>query len=181
MEQAYLTLINLYVIGFAHNSLGYGEAGGNNRGKFIAAIGGKQGKAWCAAFAGYCVMRAFQCAGRPMPFERSLGAKRLTKNMGAVGSLYSDPSQVIPGDLVCFHRRLGPIDWRGHVGIVVKRERLLDGWRIRTIEGNALKYPSPVGEFVYEIDERGNWVRVVNDKRIKVRFWRFATLRKGVK
>jgi hypothetical protein len=62
------------------------------------------------------------------------GAKRLTRNLGAVGSIWKpsecDASRPRPGDLVCWHR--GILGWTGHVGIVIG----LNYEGFDTIEGN---------------------------------------------
>lgn len=129
-------LIRQRVLHVAHKNLGYGESGGNNRGQFIKAIGGVQNQEWCATFAGYCYARAYEMVGEEMPFDRSQGAKRLTKNLGACGRIwkYAHPEVDTPllGDLVCWNR--GVLGWTGHVGIVVELLPRRGGFN--AIEGN---------------------------------------------
>lgn len=148
-------LIRQYVAEVAKKNLGYGETGGNNRGLFIRAIGGKEGQEWCATFAGYCYERAYEMAKQPMPFERSQGAKRLVKNLGAVGYL-TKPDRALPlvGDLVCWSR--GVLGWTGHVGVIVERT----GAGFRTIEGNV-----------------GGKVVCMTHRYSDPKLWRFAGLR----
>jgi len=118
----------------AISQLGFGEVGGNNRGhhvaKYIAPA--KPPANWCAGFVGWCYEEAARGLELAMPFQRSLGAKRLGKNVGAEGRLFRDPALARPGDLMVFHRGTQG-SWTGHVGIV---ERPADG-AVHTIEGNA--------------------------------------------
>ncbi len=117
------------VVRYAHANLGYGETEGNNRGRFIRALGGVDGQEWCAIFAGYCYRKAYQSLKMPMPdwlFRRrnvpEPGAKRLTRGLGRVGSIWRpdecDGNRPRPGDLVCWSR--GLLGWQGHVGIVTE-------------------------------------------------------------
>ncbi len=76
-------LIRQKVVYVAQKNLGFKETEGNNSGKFIRAMGGKDGDNWCATFAGYCYRRAYQIVGYELPFLESTGAKRLCKNLGA--------------------------------------------------------------------------------------------------
>lgn len=138
------------VVYVARKNLGGGETTANNSGRFIDLIGGKSGEEWCAAFAGYCYQRAHELAGQPMPFARSLGAKRLTKNLAAVGVKFTDPTLALPGDLICWHRKTGLISWQGHVGIV---ERVDPDGLVHTIEGNVGRYPSKVRRFVHDVSK----------------------------
>ena len=179
--------IRAEVLDIVHANLGYGEEGGNNRGKFIAAIGGKQGHEWCAYVAGYCYERAYEREGFDMPFERSAGAKRLVKNLAAAGSRITDIERAEPGDLVGFHRRSGSLmeairSWKGHVGILVSKRQLIDGeWRAEVAEGNVGGYPATYRTFGYRIDTGGVWWRQDRGGETRCRFWTFATLRKGLK
>ncbi len=141
------------VLLIARSNIGYGEDGdlSDNCGEFIRLIGGVQGEEWCAAFAGYCYRRAAQKLnldplvvmewtyrkGRP-----ELGAKRLTKNLSAIGTKFTDLTLAQPGDLVCYHRsKFGPLDWRGHVAVF---ERRLSDTAFLTIDGNVGKFPAKV-------------------------------------
>lgn len=179
--------IRAEVLDIVEHNLGYGEEGGNNRGKFIEAIGGKQGAEWCAYVAGYCYERAYERSGFDMPFKRSAGAKGLVKNLAAVGSRYTDIERAEPGDLVGFHRRSGGLleairSWKGHVGILYSKRQTLGGWRVEVAEGNVGGYPAIFRIFTYEIDVDGVWRRLDRGgKKTRCRFWTFATLRKGLK
>ena len=154
-------LVRQRVVQVAERNLGYGETEGNNRGRFIRAIGGKDGQEWCATFAGYCYERAFEEVGLPMSFARSQGAKRLCKNLGAVGYIdrLEEPRSGVPlgvplvGDLACWSR--GTLGWTGHVGIVVEAS----GKGFCTIEGNV------GGKVVWRQHRYG-----------EPKFWRFAGL-----
>lgn len=130
------------VVYYAEHNLGFGETEGNNAGRFIRAIGGKDGDEWCGVFAGYCLRKAFAAEMVALPFELSKGAKRLVKNVGdfvlvtseaeaLAGAKFTDPTHAKPGDLVCWHRTLIP--WRGHVGIV---QHVYPNGTIDSIEGN---------------------------------------------
>lgn len=150
------------IVRVAQGNLGFGEKEANNDGPLIREIGGKPGQEWCALFAGYCYEKAHTNLGLKLPFARSIGAKRLTKNAAKVGSFFTDPLKARPGDLVCWHRRTGLISWKGHVGVVSHVEDDL----VHTIEGNVGAFPAKVK-------------RLVHDVR-KERLYGFATLRKGV-
>lgn len=129
-------------------NVGYGELSKNNEGPFIAAIGGIQGREWCATFAGYCIERAYTRMGLKAPMVRSASAKRLTKNVAALGVSFKDPHRAKPGDLVCWHR--GLLGWQGHVGIV---ERVEEDGLIHTIEGNVGKFPAKVKRLVHDVSK----------------------------
>lgn len=166
MEERYGPLLSVLpeevrreVLYVATSNLGFGEQGANNKGRFIEAIGGKPGQEWCAYFAGYCYERAYERLGFDMPFKRSAGAKRLTKNLGKVGKLFTNPLEAKPGDLVCWSR--GRLGWQGHVGVV---ESVDEDGIIHTIEGNVGRFPAKVK-------------RLTHDVR-KERLYRFASLEK---
>jgi len=113
--------------------IGHGETSGNNRGEWIrmyCAPAG-DGHEWCAAFAGWCYQTAAERINVSLPFKRSLGAKRLGRNVGAVGRVFQDARQARPGDLIVWHRGNS---WGGHVGIV---ERVQDEHQVLTVEGNS--------------------------------------------
>jgi hypothetical protein len=123
--------------------LGCGESGGNNCGpdveRYVAPA--RTPANWCAGFVGWCYQEAARCMDVPLPFKRSLGAKRLGKNVGAVGRIFQDPALLQPGDLMVFDRGAKG-SWMGHVALVESTDRgtLLDhdhSVRVRTIEGNA--------------------------------------------
>lgn len=148
----------------ARSNLGYGE----HNPRFLTAIGSPASYAWCAIFASYCYSRAatnlklpeqawcYRRKNVPEP-----GAKRLTKNMGKVGSIYRpyecDADQPQVGDLVCWSR--GVLGWQGHVGIVT--EVGSSGLYFRSIEGNV---GAKVVERTHTFDEP--------------KLWRFASLDK---
>jgi hypothetical protein len=123
------------VLRIARANLGYGD-NGTNSGRFIEAMGGKQGADWCALFAGYCYRRAHEELGLPHPdwvYRRGssyqTGAKALVKALGRVGALFSPGGarQPLPGDLVAWSRTRIPGDWRGHVGIVTEGGKYIAG------------------------------------------------------
>lgn len=121
----------------AIGEIGHGETEGNNRGEWIRCYcaPATDGHEWCAAFAGWCYEQASRRHAIPLPFKRSLGAKRLGKNVGAVGKLWTtnDASKARPGDLIVWHRGAAG-SWSGHVGII---ERIYDEHTICVIEGNS--------------------------------------------
>jgi hypothetical protein len=137
--------------------IGQGEEGGNNQGAFVAMLlePAKPPANWCAAFAGFCYQRAAARLGIALPFRRSLGAKRLGKNVGAVGRIFTDPALARPGDLMVFDRGTKG-SWMGHVAMV---ERACDhdehgghAW-VDVIEGNSgprvrrsTRYPTSAAE-----------------------------------
>lgn len=136
------------VVFVAKANIGYGETEGNNRGKFMTAIGAPQGSSWCAAFVRYCFRRAAQRTkmyGPPFN-SNTLGAKKLTKNIAAAGRRYKNPLEAVPGDVVCWHR--GRLGWQGHIGLIVGVDN--DGI-ITTVEGNVGAYPSKVRKFYHDV------------------------------
>jgi hypothetical protein len=145
------------VVRVARKNIGYGEVEGNNDGPLLRAIGGKPGHEWCALFAGYCYRKAItnlwgvtmrdEWAWRK-PGQPVIGAKELVKAAWGAGALrFTDPLFAKPGDLICWHRRTGPISWKGHVGLV---EEIKDGL-VHTIEGNVGKFPSRVKRLVRDV------------------------------
>ncbi len=128
MSPIHVSRLRAEAVRIARANCGFKETEGNNAGKFIRAMGGRDGDDWCALFAGYCYRRAASnlmlrdpawCFRSPGKLE--LGAKALTKAMGRVGRLWksSSPVKPVPGDLVCWNRTSIPGDWRGHVGLVI--------------------------------------------------------------
>ncbi len=125
----------------AIEELGKGETEGNNRGadirRYLAGFVDSKGRqvrdggAWCGAFASFAYRTAGERSRLVVPFELHTGAKRLGRNMGAAGRLFTDPDDAQPGDLILFHRG-PPGDWRGHVGIVERVERGI----VHHIDGN---------------------------------------------
>lgn len=162
MVETHEDALSVKALHVATKNIGYGEDEGNNLGRFIRAIGGKPGAEWCATFVGYCFARAWGLLGFPgqgVPFDRSSSAKRLTKNIGRAGRLFTDPREALPGDVICWSR--GVLGWQGHIGIV---ERVDPDGIVHTIEGNVGRYPAKVKRLAHDIT--------------KERFWRFASLRK---
>lgn len=160
--------IRAEVVRIARANLGYGE---HNR-NFLTAIGAKADHEWCAIFASYCYSRAHAnlkfepptwCYRRNAPEP---GAKRLTRGLGSAGRLWKPSERDVayglcpkPGDLVCWHRgRLGPLDWRGHVGIIF----VADSAGFASIEGNV-----------------GRKVVLRNHTYTEPRLWRFASMERA--
>lgn len=137
------------VVRVAMEELGKGESEANNKGPDIRkyAAPNPDGGEWCAYFAGWCWEEACRRAGVPMPFSRSPGAKRIVKNMGSVGRMFTDPFKAKPGDLLAWHRGL-PGSWSGHVGIVIN---VKPGGIVDTIEGNTGAYPSKVRKLTHDV------------------------------
>lgn len=126
-------------MGIALSLVGEGEDGANNRGPFIDQIFRREGASanWCAAFVSYCFEEAFNLLGRPMPFERSGGAKKLYRRIGNAGEFLNRPE---PGAVVCFDRGK-PGSWQGHIGIVCE----VVGNSFVSIEGNVGSYQKTRG------------------------------------
>lgn len=144
------------VVRVARGNLGYGEEEANNDGRLIRTIGGKPGHEWCALFAGYCYRRAWdEVYGEPAEWcfrsngDLRIGAKELIKAAWRAGAeRFTDPGLARPGDLVCWHRRTGPISWKGHIGVVEVR---FPDFRIGAIEGNVGKFPAKVKQLVHDV------------------------------
>ncbi len=142
------------VVRIARSNLGYGEREGNNDGPLIRLIGGKTGHEWCALFAGYCYRKAGENLGvdvswcyRPDGTPR-IGAKELIKAAWKAGAeRFTDPYLARPGDLVCWHRRTGPISWKGHIGLVEEASNGL----VDTIEGNVGPFPAKVKRLRHDV------------------------------
>lgn len=123
-------------LAFAIQAIGLGEEGGNNRGPFVerCIAPAKPPQNWCAGLVGWCYERAAEELGMAIPFARSLGAKRLGRNIAAVGRRFTDPAEARPGDVMVFHRGATG-SWQGHIAIVERNDFL--SRKIATIEGNA--------------------------------------------
>lgn len=114
--------------------VGQGEEGGNNRGPFVAMCvePARVPQNWCGGFVGFCYQRASARMGIPLPFARSLGAKRLGENIARVGRKFTDPAEARPGDAMVFHRGAQG-SWMGHIAMV---ERVAHDGTVHTVEGN---------------------------------------------
>lgn len=154
----------------AREQLGRGEAGGNNRGRWVVEYrGGKDdGGAWCAALVSYDFEEAAERVGYDLPwgrdghvrrvlgvrlpFARSNGAKRLTERIAAAGRWVVEPRErhaplVMPRALELDPPRAGDVicwhrgrGWQGHVAHVEHCEDT----SLTIIEGNAGAYPAVV-------------------------------------
>lgn len=137
MSPLHTSRLRAEAVRIARSNVGYGE---HNR-TFLALIGAKPDAEWCAVFVAYCYSKAAGnlklprtdwCFRRPGLLEP--GAKRLTKNLGKVGSIWKpfecDADRPMAGDLVCWSR--GILGWTGHVGIIAEMHK---GGFI-SIEGN---------------------------------------------
>jgi hypothetical protein len=118
----------------AVGELGRGESNGNNRGPDVARYlaPATPPANWCAGFAGYCYQRAAGELAIALPFSRSLGAKRIGRNVAAAGRQLTSWRDAQPGDLLVWHRGASG-SWLGHVGLL---ERIA-GDVAHTIEGNS--------------------------------------------
>jgi hypothetical protein len=112
----------------AIEEIGQEETEGQNRGPAIRryAHPDRDGGSWCAYFVGYCYEEASRRLGVSLPFRRSGGAKRLTRNVGAVGWESRSLDAVGPGTLVCWDRG-DPGSWHGHVAIAVNETEIVEG------------------------------------------------------
>lgn len=124
------------------------ELGGNNQGTFVKKYlrGGEA--PWCAGFASFCVSKASDRVGVPMPFKYAGAARGIRNQLAAIGLSFNvGDEQPTAGDLV-FWWRVAPNSWQGHVGFVTDYE---DGvlW---TIEGNRGAFPAPVRQFSYVVE-----------------------------
>jgi len=130
------------VLTIAREYIGKGEVGGNNQGHWVALFKGEEREdvdlgPWCAAFLSFVIKTAAEARDKPLPFRVSQGAKRLYKNVGAVGGFTSTPQ---PGMLVCWDRGdvvNGKKNVFGHIGIVESVIYDADGLvEFTSIEGN---------------------------------------------
>jgi hypothetical protein len=136
----------------ANEELGNGEGGTNNMGPHVRRYCGREGVSWCAGFAGYCYEQAALRLGVALPFSRSLGAKKLVRNVAAVrpGPHYAGVRResylsARPGDLIAWHRGKAG-SWQGHVELVER----LDGGIVHTIGGNVGPYPARVRRLAHD-------------------------------
>lgn len=131
------------VVHVLESNEGFGEVDRNNDGPLIRAIGGTPGNEWCALLAGYAWRRAHVLCGYPEPdwcYRRpgvlEVGAKNLGNAMAKApgGVKFTDPSKCLPGDYAVWHRRLGPISGKGHIGTVLAKPG--PDAIVETMEGN---------------------------------------------
>lgn len=112
--------------------IGNGEVGGNNLGphvkKYLNGIIAPPAD-WCAGFVSFC----FKNSGKPMPYNYSLGARNVLKQLKAKGWAVtpSDANPPLPGDVIVWWR-VAPSSWEGHIGLVHSYSNGI----IKTIEGN---------------------------------------------
>lgn len=146
-----LRLIAAHAVRVARGEIGCGEFGGNNAGPDVRRYrGGRSGRGpWCAAFVHYCFSQAAADLEFRAPLAYDPGAKSLTRQIAAVGRWVDlDVEGPAPGDVLCWHRgpRIGPLSWRGHVGIVSRAPRRGPHPPLYWIDGNRGPAPSPVTE-----------------------------------
>lgn len=104
--------------------------------KYLAHFDKKPPAEWCAALVSWCYSVGAINLGLELPFTPSLGAGALIRAVGRVGRLFTDPEQVVPGDLVGWYRGpLGRLDWRRHVGMITALGNTGDG-RLQVTAGN---------------------------------------------
>lgn len=131
---------------------------GKNRGKAIAEFmpDGKTGRAWCAAFATFCLQQAYVQAG--LAPERQLFAAENRMNLLSAGNLLATMRNAKafhlnhpqPGDLVFFRARTRS---GFHVGVVTA----LQGGSFTVVEGNVDALDGPgrregVGQNTYSLN-----------------------------
>jgi hypothetical protein len=130
---------------------GKGEEGGNNRGPWIEKWSGKKKANWCAAIIGAAFQQAAAQLEMPLPFEFSLGAKRLGKNIGNAGS-FVEIDFLIPGDVIVLHR--GPRGaWTGHIRLFHSYD-ITNPDLLRYYAGNEGRYPAVCRPGTMSVDAR---------------------------
>ena len=146
--------LGLAALQVAKDNIGQGEEGGNNSGPFVEMVLGKvydgdpdDDGSWCAGFVSWCFEEAARGLGVSLPFNRSLGAKKLFRNIRLAGTLVDTPA---PGDVVCWDRGQ-PGSWQGHIGFVSR----VSGGILYTVEGNVGTFPSKVREFQHDLSRQG--------------------------
>jgi len=117
---------------------GAGEAGGNNKGpwvaKYLKPSGLGEGHSWCAAFVSWCFLQASDKNVNAMPFKYTAGARNIYNQLKAKGWTFNSNDTTYipqPGDIVVWWR-VSLASGFGHIGIV---HHFKDGF-IYTIEGN---------------------------------------------
>lgn len=126
------------------------EIGGNNQGPFVDKYHrqdmDERQWAWCAAFTSWCFLQASKMINQDMPFEYTVGAQDLHKQLAAADMAYdaSDDNPPQPGD-ICVWWRGATRTWKGHVGIVWGYQNGI----VYVIEGNVGPYPARVRVFDY--------------------------------
>lgn len=158
MTSRQITAVRERAVAIARKNKGYGETTGNNRGKFITALGGKEGMEWCALYAGHPYRRAFELEGLEVPSwlfrapgVAEPGALRLCQGLyrWEHGQLIWRPGYALqfldyalPGDLALWRRTGGH-----HVGILDKKDDDGDWW---VLEGNKGRFPARVKPFLHD-------------------------------
>ena len=145
----------------AIGEIGRGEEGGNNCGPYVARCvhPATPPQNWCAGWAGLMYELAAADLRIPLPFRRSLGAKRLGANVAAVGRKFTDPGEARPGDLAVWHRG-STGSWQGHVAIVESVTAFVDRTghrRVEIIEGNSGPVVRRSGRHPTDPGERFAW------------------------
>jgi hypothetical protein len=136
----------------AKGDLGKGESGGrNNCGEYVEWIrsidgtGGAidTGGAWCSAFASSLFTRASMQLEIRMPCRTSRWATGFYRLVGKFGRFVEEPA---PGDLVCWKRHIGIVEWRKPPSIACASVSF------GTICGNKGRYPAPVKRRSYSLE-----------------------------
>jgi hypothetical protein len=136
----------------AITELGKGESGGrNNCGEWIEFIrsmdgtGGAvdTGGAWCSAYISSLFIRAAMQLEIRMPCRTSRWATGFYRLVGRYGRFVEEPAS---GDLVCWKRHIGIVEWRKPPGIMCASVSF------GTICGNKGKYPAPVKRRSYSLE-----------------------------
>lgn len=123
----------------------------NNAGEFVAKYTKREDIdklqwAWCAAFTSWCFEKASDALDVKMPFEYTLGAQNILKQLKSKDMDYkaSDENPPQPGD-VCVWWRGATRSWQGHVGIVWGYNNGI----VYVLEGNVGPFPARVRVFDY--------------------------------
>ena len=149
--------VGLSALWYAISQIGLGEIGRNNAGENIVRWGGREGAPWCATFVSACLERGARDVGERF-HGRSAHAKTLFKFIRRNGVYIGrDPTLILPGDVVAWHRGKGRLLERGqgHIGIAER----WDGELLHTIEGNIGGFESSRGarvrRFTHDVELEG--------------------------
>lgn len=140
--------------GLKEMKAGAREIGANNAGPFVEkyhrqAMDELQW-AWCAAFTSWCFDQAAMLMNLDMPFEYTVGAQNIHRQLTELGMTYdaSDENPPEPGDVVVWWRG-ETRSWQGHVGIVWGYKNGI----VYVLEGNVGRYPARVRVFDYVLSD----------------------------